>query len=833
MSESMSQMSEGPTAPPLKSGRNRAIKWIAGISGVILGALLTVALVVPLVVNVDQYRPKIVEVAQNYINGKVEMGPLSLSLWGRIEVRMQGLKISDDQGQAVIQVADAGFHFPFAALLAGKPVLTFRMLQPQITAIRGADGQLNLLKLPRLPKTAESGASDTATRPSEGTQDSPTVKLPGVVLAARLGTRIEDAKLIVKDTATQASSEVDHLNFELKNASLSDIAELSVWGDLAARMGSQLSVSGPFRVDASVTPRVDAQGGKFLNADLEANGQFSDLRMEMPGLFVKESGVPTRFSMKMNVSPSLVKMDAVDFQFFNAEVKTGGTVTLPSGEGQSPIVDYRVRSNAIDFSGWSKLIPMLKEYELKGSGSLQAEVKGPTDRIQYQVELAAKDLSARAPQLKATPVMQFSMKVVTDQIEELLFSMKAPGNDLNVKGKVISFSTPRADFSVTSTGLDFDQLLVLPPLQSKTAEAKPAKEESDAKLTPGTGGAKQADYDAMLEPVRSNEMLQRISAVVDMNLQFIQVYGVKMSGVRARMSFKNGIGALEKAAMGLWDGQFKADMNFDLKPKIPTYRFAMGVDGLSLQKAVDSQFQLFRNTLLGQAFFSLQGSGSSFNPTPAQKNLDAKGSWQVKNATFATADIGKVAVDAINGAIGKIAAQFPEIKEKMLKAPSSRESGYESMGATFSISKGVFLMPDFNAKAKPNAGVDVRGSTEVVLAEGYPIKAKWEIIDTHNFTRARDISIQQAGVRIESLFSEGSQPVRFPVTVGCKAVEPCFSYTEVPQYLAGVALSKITKAASQKIEAEVRKKAESVVQDLEKKAAPEVNKALQKLKGLF
>jgi hypothetical protein len=508
-------------------------------------------------------------------------------------------------------------------------------------------------------------------------------------------------------------------------------------------------------------------------------------------------------------------------------------MTMAAGEGQSPILEYQIRSNDIDFSGWSKLIPMLREYELKGQGSFSAQASGPTERLQYQAQVDAKDLSAKAPKLKAIPVMQFSMKVVTDQVEELVFSMKAPGNDLRVKGKVISFTTPRAEFTVSSSGLDFDQLFVLPPLKSKENVAAESATSSAAKGTVAPK-APVADYDSMLEPLRSNEMASKVTATMDFNLASLKFYDVKMTSIQGRMRFQNLIAALEKASLGVWDGTVRSDFAFDLKPKAPHYRYSLQVADLSLQKAVDSQFALLKNTVLGSANFSMQGTGVSFNQDAAMKNLEAKGSWSVKEATFATMDIGKVAVEAINGAIGKVASKIPGVKDRLLSAPSSRETRYESIGASFTISKGDFKMPDFVAKAKSNGGIDVKGTTEVALSDGYPLKAKWEFIDTYNFTHARDLSIDQAGVKVDNLFAEGNNPVRFPVTVGCKAVDPCFSYTEVPEYLAGVALSKMTKAAGKKVEAAVTKKAEEVVEGIVgKKASPQVKKALKGLKGLL
>jgi hypothetical protein len=647
---------------------------------------------------------------------------------------------------------------------------------------------------------------------------------------------MEDATLVIRDEGTQASSTIDHLNFELKNASLSDTAEAAVWGDLQANVGSMVQMNGAFRIEATVTPHLAAGVLKFEGADLTMRGDFSNLELSMPGLFHKSKGVAAGFEGKITAAPTVAKVEAFDIHFFNAAVKSSGTLTLPAEGVGSPVVEYQLASNDVDFAGWSQLVPMLKEYELKGAGKFSAKISGPSDRMNYEATLSAKDLSAKAPKLKAVPVMQFSMRVLTDRVEELLFSMKAPGTDLQVKGKVLSFTTPRADFSVISSGMDFDQLLVLPPLKSGTVAV-----ESRDKPMGNTSGqpvaesptVPAADYDAMLEPLRAIEMARKASVFVDLNLQAIKVYDVRMTGIQGRMSLQNLVGALEKASMKVFDGTIRSDFAFDLKPRAPAYKFSVDVSGFDIQKAVDSQFGLFRNTVVGIAGFSMQGVGSSFNAEAAKKNLNSKGSFAVRDAHFATADIAKVAVDAINGAVEKVAGQIPSLKGKSIKNPSSKDTRYDSIGATFTISGGVFNMPDFVAKAHPQQGVDVKGSTELGLADGYPLKAKWEMIDTYNFTHARDLSIDEAGVRIDNLLAEGNGPVKFPVTVGCKAISPCFSYTEVPQYLGGIALGKIGKGFGKKLEGEVRQKAEAVAKDLAKKAAPKMKGALKGLKGLF
>jgi hypothetical protein len=68
------------------------------------------------VVDVDKYRPQIVSKANEQLNGKLELGQLKLSLWGRVKIDINGLKLSDAAGKNIISVQDASFNLPFLSL---------------------------------------------------------------------------------------------------------------------------------------------------------------------------------------------------------------------------------------------------------------------------------------------------------------------------------------------------------------------------------------------------------------------------------------------------------------------------------------------------------------------------------------------------------------------------------------------------------------------------------------------------------------------------------------------------------------------------------------------
>jgi hypothetical protein len=288
-----------------------------------------------------------------------------------------------------------------------------------------------------------------------------------------------------------------------------------------------------------------------------------------------------------------------------------------------------------------------------------------------------------------------------------------------------------------------------------------------------------------------------------------------MSQVNAVATMKDLAVNLESASVRLFDGAAAFSGKMDMKPEKPTYSFTGKIDGLQLQQAVESQFSFLKNTLLGRLSATVSGSGSSFNVAPALRALDMKGSFDVRQARFATLDITKMAFEGINQSLGKVAEKVPALQGRRLGAPGSRESAYEFIRSKFQLSGGKFSAPDFEAKAEPNKGIDLKGRVSVNLQD-LSLDTRFELVDTYNLTRARDISIDVAGVPVQNLLAEKGRPVVIPITVGCTVSKPCPSYTELPEHFTRVALANLGGSAKEKLKSEATKQ----LGDAIKKALP-------------
>lgn len=775
---------------------------------IVIGSLfvlfLAAIVVIPMVVDVDQYRPKILKQANEKLNGKLELGKLQLSLWGTIRVKIEGLDLTDVKGQKVVSVKDAFVTVPWTSIFSGSPILTFNMRDPEVRVVKDVSGKLNVMTLLK-EATATAETNPTAT---PGATNDGSIELPSMVTNARLGVDVKNAFLSYKDEATNSETVSKNLNLRVQDLSLSRKSEIELSGLLESTAENMFKVSGPFVIVMHATPHVENGEFQGLAGDLAAN--FDDIEIQAAQAFHKKKGMKAQFSGAIVLNKEILTVSKLEAKFFNAEVEmTGKVVDLQT----KPSVDFIVKSNTIPLQPWNELIPMLKDYSLSGSASFDAKLNGLTEKLQYAADFIVKDLKAKSPMLKSEPVVNVTVKVVTDKVENFTATMKAPGNDVNIQGSVVSFTQPKVDLKISSNSLDLDQLINLPPPAAKgDAKAGSPPVSANGKVSAAE------DLDAMLDPLRKNAVVKAMTLVAAVNAKMIQFYGVKMTEVAAKLSMRSLTFFVDSANLKLWGGTVGLKASTAMMPKTPTYQFSSNVSGLELQQAVKSQFQLMKDTILGNVNFKIEGSGSSYNSEAAKRNLNAKGSLKIVDATFESIDIGKMAIDAVNKALDKIADKIPAAKGKSIKSLPEGNSKYEFLAGDFTISGGRFYAPNFTAKAQKDRGMDLRGATEVGLID-QELKADWEVIDTYNMTKARDVGFDISGFHIDSALAEGTNPVTIPITVGCKYTAPCPSYGKVPEHFLKVAFANTKKGATQAVKNEVKEKA--------------VEKGKKLLKGLF
>lgn len=796
------------------------------VFGIFLGLLVAAAIIIPLVVDVDKYRPEIVKVANEHINGKLELGKLKLSLWGRVLIKVDGIRLSDSRGKPILSVSDAFFHLPFLSLLTGSPSITLNLDQPEVHVIKDAKGDLNVMKLVKTSGETEGSAGGGQSAPNAGGEKSSSgsVQLPAIVARARLGLQLKKALLKYEDLGSHASYELKDLNFSLKGASLSHESEFELSSVLDSKVGSQMEVHGPFHIEGKLEPRVVDQTFRSLKGEME--GDFSKLAITLPGTFTKPDGMKADFEIAFEYSPELMKLSKGELHFHNLEIKSTANV-VQNADKKSQQVDFSLQSNEVDLSSWGKLIVPLQPYDLKGTMKLSGHAKGTSENLQYAGKFEVSNLTLSSSQLKAKPTIQVLVSVATDQLEQVLLTVNAPGNDLKLIGNMKSFTAPRFHFSLVSNHFNMDDMFVLPDPAAAPASGGGGGESSvGGDGVGGKGGSTPPaeDTDLKLAESKKNPIMRNASGDFDAVFKQLQIYGIAITNWKTKLTLDR-LKMKTDMSLGIWTGTVTKKASVDLAPERPTYQFSTKIDHLDLKKAVTSQLALFKNTVYGMLYFQMSGSGSSFNTELLKKRLNAKGSFHVDDAVFTSIDVAKMASEALNNSINKIAEKYPQLKGKKVPGIGGRETRYEKIQSDIQISDGIFRAPNFSAVALPKQGVNLEGNTEVGMID-QKINAKWKVIDRDDLTKAKDLNVNVAGTEIPHVLASGNPPVvSFPVTVKGTLANPQYSYEEVPEYLTKVAVQNATGAAKSRVQKEVKQK---VMDQIQQKAPDDIKKALKK-----
>ena len=812
-------------------------KWLTRL-GILFGGLLGLVFAIPFFIQVDRYRPQIEQAVNQKIRGQLQLGRLSISLWGHLWVEVAGVQLQDSSKAEILSVKHAYLELPFSSVFSGSPQISFKMDAPSVHLARDSQGQLNVMGL---MGTSESKGGSSARTDATLTQKQPDAKLeetpkpagalPAILVNSRLGFELKSALLTYEDRKSGLKTEIKDFNLKLEDLSMSHPVHLEAWTDLNTQVGKTLTLQGPIRLEGKAQPIF--QGQSFQSLSLNASLNASEVEVQVPGAFQKKKGVEAKSQILLKVLPDQVQIEQFKTVFLNAELRLQGNVS-DFNSNQGPRLNLGLATNDVQFRPWVAVIPALAQFELGGAAKVTAQLKGTPTQPAYDVSISVKDLSAKAPMLKTQPRWNAQVHVKTDQVDSIHVTFSAPGNQAELRGSVTSFKKPSVNFQLTSDQMDLDQLVDFPSKSAQKAEGQTqasSKSESgereSGKKSAGISG--EVNYDAQVAELRKNPALGDWTGRFGVKIGKLKANEIQLSQLNCQLSFNHWITSLDSCGLKVFQGEIQSKLMMNLGVATPTYQGTLDVKGLDFAEAGSHSSQMFKNTLKGRGNFKMDLQGASFNPETAKSMLKAKGTLKVQPAAFTTLDIMKLVKDSIDQALLKVADKVPGLKGKGIGSLPSHSAEYDEMSGDFSIQNAVFSTPNFVAKAKAGRGVDLKGKTDVGI-KNYSLDAFWEVVDTYNLTHLKDISVEQNGIKVENIFADGNGPVHFPFHVGCTLTSPCYTSLEIPEALGKVALGNLGKAVSNRAKSELMKKASELLNQ----APHGIPAGLKdRLKGLF
>jgi len=729
--------------------------------GVLPLALLIIgaALILPSVFEVDRYRPQLVDLANQKINGTLSLGKLRLVLWGKIAVQVEKAELMDSQRRTLLSVDDLECALPVMKLISGNPEVQIRMIKPVVQVEKDGVGGWNFESLIRKEiekKGSESQASVSS--PSEQKKD----EVPSWLKKAGVSLLIQEADLKFKDLGSQSEYELKQVSIQTGLLSLEKIPTFSLSAVLDTKIGNTGSAMGPFNVQA----KQDGESIRF-------QADFSKLAIEGNQGFKKTGGSALRVGARIAPDSKSVRIQEGELVWEDAKLQFQGEITKP----------------------------------------------GSTEKPEGKLNLSLSGLPIRGPHFKQSLALSGEAELTLDSVEKSAIHLKGKGFDLAIQAQVKSFSEPKLNVQVRSNQMDLDELLDWQAMK----EASRAKLKSPAQSTLQEGAKK-----ASATPSSEKSPAHKATGTVSIQLKELKAYNIVIEPVNGNFALQNRVlnGGFEEAKV--LGGRVKLNAALDGSKDEVHYQFQGQLNEISLDKAVASQVEWLKNTMVGSLNGEISGKGFGLEAEKAKKNLRMTGKIQVKPARLSTIDINQMIREGVNKSLSKVGEKIPALKGKELKLDSVA-SEFQQITATFSLADGYFRSPDFYAQAVPQKGLEARGETQLNILD-FGLDANWEISDPFNILKMKEIGVEESGVRVESLLLEKGKPFRFPVRIRGNLFQPDYDYGAIAETLANIALKNVSIALQDRAKGELKKQAEEKLKQAVEKAPPQIQ---QILKGIF
>ena len=140
----------------------RLLKWIA----IVIAVLIVVVLVLPFLIDVNMFRPRIESELTNALGRKVTVGNLKLSLWSG-SLAADNIAIADDpafSNQPFVRAEALNVGVNLMPLVFSKTleVRDITLTRPQVSLMRTPQGKWNFSTLGSQPGGSASGGAQTA-----------------------------------------------------------------------------------------------------------------------------------------------------------------------------------------------------------------------------------------------------------------------------------------------------------------------------------------------------------------------------------------------------------------------------------------------------------------------------------------------------------------------------------------------------------------------------------------------------------------------------------------------------------------------------------------------
>ncbi|MBI4042312.1 MAG: AsmA family protein [Deltaproteobacteria bacterium] len=671
--------------------KRKTVLKILGIAGGGLFLLIIFAAVaLTLLVDLNRWKPRILEAANQAINGRVELGDMRLSLWKGLRARIEDIAVKNSRNfpnTTLLQVKKAEVGVAFWPLLTGQVHAKFQLQEPQVVIVRNRENQNNISDLLAKPAEAEE-------KPKEEKKEEKKDLIEHLMKKAKLNLQLDRGTMEFVDQLKGANVRVENLNISLKNVGINQPIDFSLSTELVSKKVKDMEISGPLQLQGTLYP-VLTEGQKLNSLSISRlSGEFGKTSLQYKDFLNKKSGVPFHFSGSAEVDQTAKRYSLTDghLSLGPLELKISAHI-----RESSPLhVKLDCKTNSFSLSDLADIVPKLKQQGLKGMVSVTANI----DESLEALKTFPKRLKSSVDTPSAEPLKPLNMSaVVMAQKWEVHLPGFKPlrGGDLliNINPKELSIkdfdftsgetsvkmsvlvrnwsSAPRGDITINASHFDLND--IIPPATEKKEGETPTEAPEKRKTPP-------------LQKLQSSPLIRKSYVTGEVSVKKGRIKNFTFSSLQTSLSLQNGIMELKPLDMKAYGGSIHSQASIDLNRHPPYLTAHNSIENLDMNLMISEQKPELKDTIYGKLTTQADFAGGGFSFGEVLRRGSGNGSLTLLDSKFTTLNLTK-AVESALSVIPGLKVKFP-----------TREDVFDKVSSSIRISNGNVHTPDLNLFSK-------------------------------------------------------------------------------------------------------------------------------------
>lgn len=549
---------------------SRMIKIVLSIISVIVLLLVIAVIVLPQIIDPNDYKPQIAEAVKKHTGRNIEIeGKLGLSIfpWLGAEAGKLSLTNAPGFGDAPFAKIDrAQFKVKLIPLLSKK-------VEVKRIILKGL--RLNLAK-------NENGVSNWDDLISESTATKDTQKKDpqsspqdiGIAAIALGGVTVQDANITWDDRQNGQRIDVIDLNFLMDQLSFDAPNDFSLNFTVENRQ-------------PKLTEKIDMTGSLTVNRSLD------------------------QFELKQVKINSGTEGADIPGKFLHTELNMDADLDLTNQTADISALEFNVKNLTLAAN-------------LEGENILDAPViKGPVNIVEFNPRGLLKSLSMEIPETRDPSVLKklkATLRVQASKNTLSLTDMTIELDDTTLAGnaEIVDFANPAITFDLDINQIDADRYL--PPAVDENAQPvteNPPDEAENKEKTPLASPSTAAASAAAELPL---EMLRNLDVNGTIKIGELTISGAKARGIEINLTGKNGIIDSAQSIDRLYQGKYKGKMRLDARRPVPSISLNETLTNLNIEPLlIDTTGKA---PMSGTAQLTADLTGSGLNPDAIKSSLN-------------------------------------------------------------------------------------------------------------------------------------------------------------------------------------------------------------------